>query len=104
VRFTLRQMIVFVGVLSLLFALHTPFVRDLLRHEAFIRKSGIRPAVLARENYIFMLDTQPALFGLSVLDLLSGLVCWRRFRKTGMNRAFSARTVGSVTMSGSAEE
>jgi hypothetical protein len=79
-------MILFVGVLSLLFALHTSFVRDLIRHEALIRTPGIRPAALARENYMYMLSTQPALIGLGALDFLLGLECWRRWRKTGKNR------------------
>jgi hypothetical protein len=98
VQFTLRQMMLSVGALSLLFALHAPFVRDLLRHEALIGNSGIRPAALARENYIFMLSTQPVLIGLSVLDLVLGLECWRRWGKSSSDSRRAAKPTARNTM------
>ena len=79
----LRQMILSVGALSFLFALHTSPVRDLIRHESLIRAPEIRPAALARENYMYSLSTQPALLGLVAFDFLLGLKCWRRWRITG---------------------
>jgi hypothetical protein len=93
---TVRQMMFAVALLAPVLALHTPVLRDVMRHERRMRDSGFRsrPATVARENYIYSLNTVPGLMALAVLDtlILIVLLCWRRRRGTVLPR--SSMSVG----------
>ena len=80
--FTVRRMMISVGILAVLLALHAPVLRDVMRHELLNKNSEFRsnPARVARENYIFSLNTVPTLLVLGMFDVLLALACWRRSR------------------------
>jgi hypothetical protein len=91
---TIRRMMIWIGLLALLIALHTPDVRDFLKHQLLIRNSRFQtnPATILRANHIFFLNTVPSLITLGILDMMIVLACWRRSRKFA--RAFLAGSFG----------
>jgi hypothetical protein len=78
-RLTVGWMMIIVGILGILFSLHTPVLRDAMRYGVLVVSPMSRsdPASVSREQHIFHFDTMPRLIYLGMCDLIFCLMCWR---------------------------
>jgi hypothetical protein len=85
---TVRQMMIAVGLSAVMLALHTPALRDVIRHEERLRDPEFRahPPRVMRENYVYSLSTIPTLLALALFDVFA-LTCWLWYRKAAKARS-----------------